>query len=881
MDKEHLINDCSGGDITTTEPVVTTCSSTTSSLWNADIENMFAPSQHAEAESGSVEEKHLNHSNKQRTGRISKRKKLAPRKRSSYSESQLQCLLEYVRNGSMTMYKVQKYYGIPRATMQYRLGEQFKNKGRTGPDCILSAGEESTIVQWIQNMEKRGFPITRKALILKVTAYLRQHPRPNTSRNNVPGRRWFERFMRRHPQLTLRTPEAVSSASAKVSEQDIRSWFRTVENYLTENNLADILDDPSRILNGDETGFCMNASPKKVLATKGAKNVPWVETQNGKQNVTVLFSFAADGTVIPPDVVLPLKRLTVEIAQSFPADWGLGTSDSGWMNSYNFALYVKRVLHPSLVKRNVAFPVLYFVDGHKSHTALEVADVCSELGIILIALYPNATRILQPADVSIFRPLKCNWGRVVEIWRTEKMAEQLSIPTFGTLLQETMGHAFKSSTIMSAFRICGLYPFNADAVDYSKCIASSHCKLNTAEDTPNSTALPIAESLMTLVPSSAIANALNMIGEEKINLYKFGDQSSFSNEDRILSTVYNDILRIGQNTTEKEVENYEYEDPEIGAPSFVYDNECDLSESTSVLLDHETFLSEHPFSNDAIRDTDLVAVNAIDAGLSSEETITKPLDDLEVYSYGDSACDPNYLLSGNSSENDNQNTNEKSVYVDHTGPSSEESSSRKHAVPDNQVLFLDNDEELCDEPDFELIASFLEGDASWSPGWQPCREQLIPPVVTEVALSDALPASQFPDFATSEVPPISACNFFKAPPTPKRNPKHRNYKQKSYAILTAGERLQELRQQELSKAIAAKQKQERAVKRKENKLNKEAAAKARAEQKENLKKIKEKTATGINRDKPKQNAKKKREKESKKKTIEKTASKKRCNLLII
>lgn len=131
------------------------------------------------------------------------------------------------------------------------------------------------------------------------------------------------------------------------------------------------------------------------------------------------------------------------------------------------------------------------------------------------------------------------------------------------------------------------------------------------------------------------------------------------------------------------------------------------------------------------------------------------------------------------------------------------------------------------------------------------------------------------------MPPISACNFFKAPPTPKRNPKHRNYKQKSYAILTAGERLQELRQQELSKAIAAKQKQERAVKRKENKLNKEAAAKARAEQKENLKKIKEKTATGINRDKPKQNAKKKREKESKKKTIGKTASKKRCNLLII
>lgn len=217
--------------------------------------------------------------------------------------------------------------------------------------------------------------------------------------------------MRRHSELTFRTPESVISASAKVSEADIRKWFGTVFDYLIEHDLIDALYDPSRILNGDETGFVMNSSPKKVLATKGAKNVPIVDTQNGKQNVTVLFSFSADGKVIPPDVILPYKRLSREIVQSFPPDWGLGTSETGWMNSSNFTLYIKKVLYPSLVKRNVKFPVLYFVDGHKSHTALEAADACAELGIVLIALYPNATRILQPADVSIFRPLKNSWGK--------------------------------------------------------------------------------------------------------------------------------------------------------------------------------------------------------------------------------------------------------------------------------------------------------------------------------------------------------------------------------------------------------------------------------------------------------------------------------------
>ncbi|XP_062541699.1 uncharacterized protein LOC134209705 [Armigeres subalbatus] len=222
----------------------------------------------------------------------------------------------------MTKYHAQKFYGIPRGTLQYRLSEHFKNKGRTGPDSLLSTSEETIIVSWLQVMEKRGFPITRKGLASKVAAYLRKHPRDNLSRNYVPGRKWLEGFMRRHPQLTLRTPEGITSASAKVSEQDIRKWFKTVEDYLVENNIADILNDPSRILNGDETGFCMNVPPKKVLATKGVKNVPFVENQNGKQNVTVLFTFSADGTIIPPDVILPYKRLSRDIVQSFRRSGG-------------------------------------------------------------------------------------------------------------------------------------------------------------------------------------------------------------------------------------------------------------------------------------------------------------------------------------------------------------------------------------------------------------------------------------------------------------------------------------------------------------------------------------------------------------------------------
>ncbi|XP_065078976.1 uncharacterized protein LOC135701956 [Ochlerotatus camptorhynchus] len=186
-----------------------------------------------------------------------------------------------------------------------------------------------------------------------------------------------------------------------------------------------------------------------------------------------MFSFAANGRIIPPDIILARKRLDLETLRCFPSDWGLGKSENGWMDTHNFVLYIKKILHPALVKSNTTFPIIYFVDGHSSHVALEAADMCQQLGIVLIALYPNATRILQPADVAIFGPLKSSWGKVVDLWRSNHPTERMSLATFGQLLQEAMNKALKQSTIMNGFSACGLYPFNPDAINYSKCIGKS------------------------------------------------------------------------------------------------------------------------------------------------------------------------------------------------------------------------------------------------------------------------------------------------------------------------------------------------------------------------------------------------------------------------
>ncbi|KAL1454530.1 hypothetical protein WDU94_010766 [Cyamophila willieti] len=65
---------------------------------------------------------------------------------------------------------------------------------------------------------------------------------------------------------------------------------------------------------------------------------------------------------------------------------------------------------------NIEKPIIIFIDGHKSHLSLKTSDLCKQLGIVLISLYPNATRILQPADVAAFKPVKGNWKKAVHEW---------------------------------------------------------------------------------------------------------------------------------------------------------------------------------------------------------------------------------------------------------------------------------------------------------------------------------------------------------------------------------------------------------------------------------------------------------------------------------
>ncbi|XP_046684555.1 MFS-type transporter clz9-like [Homalodisca vitripennis] len=178
---------------------------------------------------------------------------------------------------------------------------------------------------------------------------------------------------------------------------------------------------------------------------------------------------SASGVVGPTMVVHSYARIPADIADSTPPDWALGKSESGWMTGELFYEYITNIFHPWLDNNNISRPVILFIDGHTSHLTLHTSQFCADNNIILVSLLPNATHLLQPMDVAVFRTLKSGWKEAVKNWRTENMSNPvLKKRHFSPLLKKCIDDRVRGEVLQNGFRKRGLHPWDASAVDYSK-----------------------------------------------------------------------------------------------------------------------------------------------------------------------------------------------------------------------------------------------------------------------------------------------------------------------------------------------------------------------------------------------------------------------------
>ncbi|XP_049940978.1 uncharacterized protein LOC126417125 [Schistocerca serialis cubense] len=317
-----------------------------------------------------------------------------------------------------------------------------------------------------------GFPVTKENLCASVQKLIESADMESckaTFTNNRPGKKWYHGFLKRHKVLPQKHTEYVNRARGSVTEEIIRNWFHEVS--ITLNDM-DVLNDPNRIFNMDETSFFLAPKGELLIGPRG-HHVYDESCNSDKDNVITLFAVNAAGKFAPPLTLFKYARIPASLVKAAPPNWGIGKTENGWMTGESFFEYITNVFDPFLKEAEIPRLVVIFLDGHCSHLTLHLSRYCRENQIILVALLPNSTHILQTLDVAVFGPMKKMWKKIVQKWRFENNGTEISKSDVPSVLSQIIIEPKMMENIRAGFRATGLFPFNVNNVDYSKIVVRS------------------------------------------------------------------------------------------------------------------------------------------------------------------------------------------------------------------------------------------------------------------------------------------------------------------------------------------------------------------------------------------------------------------------
>jgi len=108
-------------------------------------------------------------------------------------------------------------------------------------------------------------------------------------------------------------------------------------------------------------------------------------------------------------------------------------------------------------------PRLLILDGHRSHINFEFCQYAIDNNIELLCFPSHTTHLLQPLDVSLFRPLQKYYGKAADDHMRDTCTAVIK-GTFWKFYSTARGQAYTKENLKSAWRKTGIHPFNPNAV---------------------------------------------------------------------------------------------------------------------------------------------------------------------------------------------------------------------------------------------------------------------------------------------------------------------------------------------------------------------------------------------------------------------------------
>ena len=208
---------------------------------------------------------------------------------------------------------------IPRTTLRDHVHKRIRKKsgtiprpGKRGTLGVLSDSLENEVVAYVKKMSEIFYGLTRMDVRRLVFEIAEKKGLKHGFHDGVAGEKWFRLFCKRHPDMTLRTPESTSiNRLVGFRPEAVERFFELIRSLDEKYHF-----DPTRIFNVDETKHTTVSRPPKVLSSKGIRRVGCVASAERGIHVTTTHCMSAAGAHLPPQVIFPRTKVTQKLTRN-------------------------------------------------------------------------------------------------------------------------------------------------------------------------------------------------------------------------------------------------------------------------------------------------------------------------------------------------------------------------------------------------------------------------------------------------------------------------------------------------------------------------------------------------------------------------------------
>ena len=381
-----------------------------------------------------------------------------------------------VQNG-MPEREASRTFNIPKTTLRnnilkaQRLGDDTDLRPNYLAARIFTDEQEVVIKTYIKTSAKmfHGLSIVQFRFMVFELAVANNMKVPDSWRTSQQASDDFYRgFMQRHPDLSIRIPEATSLArTSAFNRYTVGVYFDLLKGLYDKLKVSN-----KQIFNLDETGVTTVHKVQKIIGPKGIKQLGKVTSQEKGERVTMCCAVSASGQVVPPFYVFPRKVFKKNLMMIGAPEGSDGDANqSGWMNS---EIFPKMVLHfIKHTRPSEEHPVVLTMDNHESHIDYRAIELAKENHVHILTLPPHTSNKTQPLDRTVFGPMKRFFNQGCDSWMRQHPGKPLSIYNLASL----GGHAFMKaasfSNITSGFQVSGIWPMDRYVFDSDEYLPSS------------------------------------------------------------------------------------------------------------------------------------------------------------------------------------------------------------------------------------------------------------------------------------------------------------------------------------------------------------------------------------------------------------------------